>query len=88
MHLFWSNQLPIQPSLEHGSSTVQHQPISLTATKWLLCLLLAGGGAWIVFANPPITFEIPDDLKSVDPNSLVLAAFGASAFTGTRIAKT
>ncbi len=61
--------MSIQPPFESESIPSQPQTVLLSATKWLLCLLLAGGGAWIGFANPPIVFEIPSDLKSVDPNS-------------------
>ena len=67
--------MTIQPTLDSGStldpgsSASQPQPGSLSATKWLLCLLLAGGGSWVGFAKPPVTFEIPAELKDVDPNS-------------------
>ncbi len=53
---------------EESTSTIARHT-SINAAKWLFCLIVAGANAFIGFAIPPVVYEIPVELQSVDPNS-------------------
>ncbi len=57
-----------------SSSAIENQLYSqplLTLRKWIrcACLIFGGLGTWFGFAFRPITFELPEQLRSVDEDS-------------------
>ena len=57
------------PTAIENAHTGESHPVSISKLKWLICLLIAGCGTWYGFAYPPIKFEVPKELRNVDPNS-------------------
>lgn len=60
------SDIPSPAAGEAGPSSAQTTSMTVPASRWGVCLLVAAAAAWVMLNYTPVQFDTPEELLSVD----------------------